>query len=220
MWPFTRRKKLKELESQLAVANRSVRTSLRYSVGLEISLGDRIGKLEAAAGLRHDRLVRLEKQVKFLTDCQEPNCSIAIMTPEEVETARAARENLAREAAEAKAKISPPVKCKMALIKRGDPKPPLPQPSLARRIVNYLVRIGVDEWVLTQDVKANLLGSNAVSQGGGHFTRTLHRLEDLGLIRVDWIDGEDSVSLTMRGAESRELMWFTLKDYKKAIESE
>jgi hypothetical protein len=161
-------------------------------------------------------LEKITRQVKFLTDLQEPNGSIEIKTAEEVEADRKAREELAKEVAEAKAKIPPPVQCKMSLVKKGDPKPKMKRASVPRQIVDYLMRIGVDTFVLTQDVKAAILGNDAVAKGGGHFSRSVKRLEALDLIVID--EDTDSIALTGFGHTQHGFCWFTLKDYEKLIQ--
>jgi hypothetical protein len=191
MWPFKRHKKLIDIV---------IAQVLKNYTELDI------------------RITRLEETVKFLGDLQEPNCAIGIMSAEELAEEKKV---LAKEVEEAQRHEipGPTIQCKISVIKKGDKKPPVKQPSVPRRIIDYLVRVGVGHWVLTQDVKAAILGGDAVSSGGGHFSRSIKRLVALDLIEFE-AEGADAISLTDFGMAQHGLCWFTLKDYEKAVASQ
>lgn len=175
-----------------------------------LKMGERVTKIE-------EDLKKMMENIQLLNEFQEPNCKMSVLSAEDAAKMKEDVMKLVEESATAKAKTAVPVQCKMALVKKGEKKPKIKKPSVARQIVDYLARVGTGIWVITADVKESILGEDAISAGGGHFSRSIKRLAALKLIEEESTSSPDlpSIRLTELGMAQHSLCWFTLKDYEK-----
>lgn len=197
-------------------------TKWRQSVHNKLAaLRERLSRLTSYSDYRERRLHRLEGRVSKLADALsllladlKTNSRIGIISKGDLEEIK---KGLPKHP-----DVPPPsvpqdgIQCAMTLVNKGDKKHKIKKSkSLARRIVDHLARMG-DDWSLESEVKEKLLGDDAVKKGGGHFSRTMHRLEQLGILEFD---KDSSTRLSLYGHTQQTLLWNDLREYSKLIDA-
>lgn len=216
----TIRNRLSSLETRERLLVAKVGKLQQRIVTLEESVGE-LAELVALTNIdiveHTDRLKALESSVALLLNEQKPSGTIAITSKEDLAAFREAFQKVAEEAATQAELDKPALHCSIRLVKKGEGK--TKPKSVARRVMEHMNRFAPGEEVLVADVKQTVLGDESVSSGGGHFSRTLQKLEALGLIERSGRRGDgDWVAITGFGKTQTQLVWCDLRDYNALIE--